>query len=63
MVVYDLVELTATFSGANNVMQRPASARSSDGTGHKVWSWDSDVPIQFSGPGIASDEDFCRAIA
>jgi hypothetical protein len=40
-----------------------ASARSSDGTGHKVWSWDSDVPIQFSGPSIASDEDFCRAIA
>lgn len=63
VVVYDLVERTATFSGANNVMQRPGVGSVIRWTGHKIYSWDSDVPIKFSGPAMAADEDFCRAIA
>ena len=63
VVVYDLVERTATFSGANNMMQRPGVGSVIRWTGHKVFSCDSDVPLQFSGPAIAGDVDFCRAIA
>jgi hypothetical protein len=63
VVVYDLVELTATFSGANNVMQRP-------GIG-SVIRWDRAQglvvgqrrphPVLRTGHG--ERQDFCRAIA
>jgi hypothetical protein len=63
IVVFDLVNRTASFSGAENVMQRPSVGSVILYAGHKVFSFDSDEPIQFSGPATASDEDFCRAIA
>jgi hypothetical protein len=63
VVIYDLVKRTRTFNGANNVMQRPGVGSVIRWTGHKVYPLDSDVPIKFAGPAIASDEDFCRSIA
>ena len=63
VATYDLVTRTATYNGASNVMERPGVGSVIRWAGHKVFSFDSDVPIQFSGPGIASDEDFCRAVA
>ena len=63
VVIYDLVKRTASFSGAENIMQRPGVGSVIQWTGHKVFSFDSDVPLHFSGPAIAGDVDFCRAIA
>jgi len=60
---FDLVARTVTFSGAQNVMQRAGVGSVIRYTGHKVFSFDSDVPLKFSGPSIADDEDFCRAVA
>ncbi len=60
---FDLVAETVTFSGAINNMQRPGVGSVINYKGHKIFSFDSDVPIKDAGPNMADNEDFCRAIA
>ena len=62
-VEYDLLAETATFSGAQGNMQRPGHGSVINYTGHKIFSFSSDVPIKDAGPNSADDEDFCRAVA
>ena len=57
-----LVARTITFSGAQNVMQRPGTGSVIRWVGHKISSFDK-AELKNAGPSIADDEDFCRAVA
>lgn len=59
---FDVAAGTVTYSGAQNVMQRPGIGSVIQYVGHKIYSFD-DVELKNAGPSIADDEDFCRAVA
>ena len=61
--IFDVVARTLTVNGAINIMQRPHTGSVILHVDHKVYSFDSDVPLAEHGPNMASDADFCAAIA
>ncbi len=63
LVTLDFRAGTISFSGAINVMQRRGVGSVIRNAGHKVFGLDSDEVLQLSGPDIADDVDFCRAVA
>ena len=63
LVKNDFVTRTGTSSGAFNIMQRRGVGEVIHSTGHRLMAFDVEEPLVIHGPQIASDADFCAAIA
>ena len=63
VVKNDFVTRTGTSSGAFNIMERRGVGEVIHSTGHRLMAFDVDEPLVIRGPDIASDADFCAAVA
>ena len=59
----DFLTRTGTSSGAFNIMQRRGVGEVIHSTGHRLMAFGVDQPLVIDGPEMASDADFCAAIA